>query len=95
MSIGSLFLLLFVVVCGVGALYIMAANMPMSAPVDSYGVTVNTSDNATRTAAINTIALGNPIGSYIVLIISVLILITVVIFFTKASSKGSSQSRYR
>lgn len=94
MNIGGLIIILVMIVGALGGMYVMAANMNMNAPVDSYGNTVSANDNATRMSVNSTAVIGYTAGTYIALIVGVLIMISAFIFLVGAT-KGINSGRGR
>ena len=95
MNIGGLFIILFIVVGGVGTLTFVAAKTPMTAPVDSYGQTTSISDNNTRDNVTATTPMGITAGAGIVILTAAIILFSAIVYFAAAAmGKSKYKSRY-
>ena len=95
MNIGGLMLILLIVGGAIGGMFIMASKMNMNAPVDSYGNTVSAQDNSSRMVVNGTANVGATAGSFIALIVGVLIMIGIIIFFVGTLKNGGSNSYRR
>ena len=81
MRIGGLMLLLVAVATAVVGMYAIAANVSMTAPIDSAGNTVSNATNTTMTTVATVSQIAPTSGAVIALIVVAIVLAIVVIYF--------------
>jgi len=91
MNLGGLAVLFLVVVGASFGLYLIAAQANMDAPVDTFGGTTSIEDNTTREEVTKLTPAILPIGVFLAVVVSLMILFGIIIYLA-AAHKGV---RYR
>lgn len=90
MRIGGLMLLIVMVAGAVFGMYAIAANLNMSAPVDSSGNTVSNATNMTAQNVTDIAKVAPTAGVFVALLVAVVVLAAVVVYFAAAAGGRKS-----
>ena len=88
MKLGGLGLILVAVAGAVFGMYAIAANLNMTAPVDTYGSTVSQATNLTQQNVSAVAQVAPTAGVFIALIVAVILLVVMVLYFGNAFKRA-------
>lgn len=83
MRIGGLMLVLLCVAAAVVGMYAIAANLNMTAPVDSAGNTVSQATNLTQQNVSAVAQIAPTAGVFLALMVAILVLAMIVVYFAR------------